>query len=229
MFPHVRPGKFPPTMDMSTMDGLIEQSICGAGVKCKGMDFVPVLSNTSQDKSASNPLRSIGDRYLSIVIKESSSLARQSAGSLMPDHWQETYIGSLTRNDEALCSVCNLPLNSTETDAQQIRSPERHELSVAHQVCTRHSYPPSHIDRSSRGLKYLSSYGWDPDGKLGLGAAGAGIRVPVKTKIKNDTVGLGLIPVRRSKPPMVELLDAIRERKRESEERRKTERLHELC
>lgn len=42
-------------------------------------------------------------------------------------------------------------------------------------------------------MRYLSSYGWDPDSRLGLGATGReGIREPVRTRPKNDTVGLGM-------------------------------------
>lgn len=42
------------------------------------------------------------------------------------------------------------------------------------------------------GLKYLSSYGWDPDARRGLGATETGIRAPIKSRIKNNTVGLGV-------------------------------------
>lgn len=38
----------------------------------------------------------------------------------------------------------------------------------------------------------MSSYGWDPDSRQGLGAKGEGIRAPIKGKVKNDTSGLGI-------------------------------------
>lgn len=40
------------------------------------------------------------------------------------------------------------------------------------------------------GVKYLESYGWDPDSRLGIGARNEGIRIPIKAKEKHDTEGL---------------------------------------
>jgi hypothetical protein len=40
------------------------------------------------------------------------------------------------------------------------------------------------------GLRYLTTHGWDPDSRLGLGARQEGIRIPVKPKEKHDTEGL---------------------------------------
>jgi hypothetical protein len=40
------------------------------------------------------------------------------------------------------------------------------------------------------GLRYLTTHGWDPDSRLGLGAKQEGIRIPVKPKEKHDTEGL---------------------------------------
>ncbi|KAH8696120.1 hypothetical protein BGW36DRAFT_380296 [Talaromyces proteolyticus] len=100
------------------------------------------------------------------------------------------------------CEICSLPIakdsagekyfeNETELPSKPPNTP--HEASIAHQVCLEHSHPPSHLDRTSRGFRYLASYGWDPDNRIGLGMAGrTGIREPIKTKAKNDTIGLGL-------------------------------------
>ena len=87
-----------------------------------------------------------------------------------------------------LCGICHLPVR-LNTSNSSTSSP--HEASIAHQVCLSHSHPPSHLDRTCPGLKYLSLYGWDPDSRLGLGVSGDGIRIPIKTKLKNDTRGLG--------------------------------------
>ena len=64
---------------------------------------------------------------------------------------------------------------------------------MSHQLSLPHSHPPSHLDREHVGLKYLSSYGWDPDGRQGLGRSGQGIRIPLKAKEKHDTAGLGVM------------------------------------
>lgn len=79
-----------------------------------------------------------------------------------------------------ICGVCGQPVK------------ESHESSISHQLCLEHSHPPSHLPREHVGLKILGSHGWDPDCRLGLGATGEGIRVPIKSKIKNNTAGLGV-------------------------------------
>ncbi|PYI36723.1 hypothetical protein BP00DRAFT_421098 [Aspergillus indologenus CBS 114.80] len=99
-----------------------------------------------------------------------------------------------------ICGICNLPLtassssSSSQTKTSTAESSTRpHEASLAHQLCLTHSHPPSHLDRTRPGLRYLAAYGWDPDSRLGLGAPGReGIRAPVKGKVKVDTVGLGV-------------------------------------
>lgn len=69
----------------------------------------------------------------------------------------------------------------------------KHDTSLAHQLCLAHSHPPSHLDRTRHGLRYLSAYGWDPDSRLGLGMPGReGIREPIRGRLKVDTVGLGV-------------------------------------
>ncbi|KAJ6102821.1 hypothetical protein N7486_005248 [Penicillium sp. IBT 16267x] len=103
-------------------------------------------------------------------------------------------------SEQIYCDVCNLPLSDPQAQSQsqsQSQSQERtstrpHEASLAHQVCLKHSHPPSHLDRTRAGMRYLSTYGWNPDSRLGLGAPGReGIREPLKGRIKHDTAGLG--------------------------------------
>lgn len=81
-------------------------------------------------------------------------------------------------------------------------------------------------------MKYLTSYGWDPDSRLGLGAKGEGILAPVKAKVKSDTVGLGVVfpkgVDKRKMEKKVEKLDAKRVRKMEEEGKKRRERLQEL-
>lgn len=79
-----------------------------------------------------------------------------------------------------VCEVCGQPVKDS------------HESSISHQLCLEHSHPPSHLPREHIGLKILGSHGWDPDSRLGLGTTGEGIRIPIKSKIKNNTAGLGV-------------------------------------
>ena len=96
---------------------------------------------------------------------------------------------------QTYCDVCNLPISDPQSQSQQeptSTSTRPHEASLAHQVCLKHSHPPSHLDRTRAGMRYLSTYGWNPDSRLGLGAPGReGIREPLKGRIKHDTAGLG--------------------------------------
>ena len=105
-----------------------------------------------------------------------------------------------------------------------------HEASLAHQVCLIPSYPPSHLDRNRKGLAYLSAYGWDPDSRLGLGATGHGIRFPIKTKRKDDKMGIGMVLPKegdRRKKEKVEKLDAGKIRKLHEKDKKKGEKLRE--
>ena len=109
-------------------------------------------------------------------------------------------------------------------------TPRQHEASIAHQVCIPHSHPPSHIDRIRPGLKYLSFYGWNADSRLGLGVNGDGIRIPIKTKLKNDNRGLGTITngTARVTGGKVEKLDAGKVREDQEARRMKGDRLKEM-
>jgi hypothetical protein len=80
-----------------------------------------------------------------------------------------------------ICPICALPIKQSTHD---------HVSSLPHQVATPHVHPPSHLPREHIGLRYLTSHGWDPDSRLGLGARQSGIAVPIKAKEKNDTAGL---------------------------------------
>jgi hypothetical protein len=99
---------------------------------------------------------------------------------------------------------------------------------LAHQVCLTHSHPPSHLDRNRKGLAYLSSYGWDPDARVGLGASGQGIQYPIKSKPKDDKLGIGVVLPKeadRRKKEKVEKLDAGKIRKLHEKDKKKAERL----
>ncbi|MCJ1225026.1 hypothetical protein MMC12_001673 [Toensbergia leucococca] len=212
---------------------LQDQRVFGAGVRRKRIDFIPAEQNSTDTITQTNSTTNIGDRYLSIVLSNSKTLGKAEPQETAAQGEDLATKSHKKRHlDMPLCEICNLPIASTEeTEITKLRP---HEASLAHQVCLSHSDPPSHLDRNRCGLKYLSSYGWDPDSRLGLGATGRGIRVPIKETPKNDTVGLGLtrtaqsVNIRKVTGRRVEKLDAKQMRKREVEERRKREKLQDM-
>lgn len=108
----------------------------------------------------------------------------------------------VTVAERTVCEICNLPVTTNppkDTDLDELEPISTttkhtpHEASMVHQICLQHSHPPSHLDRTRHGLRYLASYGWDPDSRVGLGAEGrTGILQPIKPKAKTTTSGLGL-------------------------------------
>ena len=168
---------------------LQDQRVFGAGIKRKRVLFVRAESepaHASQSTTTRKP--GLGDRYLSIVLPQiTNSTSNQAELSAAAQKAEKPP----TSNETTICPVCKLPItpSASTSPAQSTKS---HESSLAHQVCLTHSHPPFPLSRSHIGLKYLSSYGWDPDARRGLGATGSGIRVPIKGKVKNNTVGLGV-------------------------------------
>jgi G-patch domain len=161
---------------------LQDQRVFGAGIKRKRVPFVRAESEPPSASQATAPKPSLGERYLSIVLPQTPEAAETLNDQ--PDDRQKDE----TLSGQVICAVCNLPITADTSTAPA----KPHESSLAHQVCLSHSHPPSHLDREHIGFKYLSSYGWEPDSRRGLGASETGIRVPIKSKVKNDTVGLGV-------------------------------------
>ena len=197
----------------------------GAGLNRKHVHFVPAkVPNFEQATVSSIQSTTAGDTYLSIVLKNtgSSSTSNSSAAVNDADISTETLLRVSDDTESCLCEICNLPIGSVTS--------KQHEASIAHMICLEHSHPPSHLDRNRQGLKYLSSYGWDPDSRLGLGAAGEGIRAPIKVKVKHDTVGLGVDLEGLKKAPGKKLkpLNAKQARKKYTDDRKKMARLQEM-
>ncbi|KAK7906018.1 hypothetical protein LTR67_000743 [Exophiala xenobiotica] len=165
---------------------LQDQRVFGAGIKRKRIAFVPASSTESSLPLTTTkpPTSDIASRYLSIVLpKDSQSPFLSPSQTPPPGRSSSAPPGSAsTSTDPTICSVCHQPIVASVTD--------KHESSLAHQVCLTHVHPPSHLDRSHVGLRYLTTHGWDPDSRLGLGARQEGIRIPVKPKEKHDTEGL---------------------------------------
>ncbi|PGH26834.1 hypothetical protein AJ80_01414 [Polytolypa hystricis UAMH7299] len=221
---------------------LEDQRVFGAGVRRKRVKFIPssethltststthIYSDTPRPTSAppssTTSARSVADTYLSIVLGSSTSSK--------PSKKDDT---ASTPPTSEICEICNLPLSTTSISSSQSSPSPRekpHESSLAHQVCLPHSHPPSALDRTRQGFKYLSAQGWDPDSRLGLGAKGQGIREPVKVRIKDDKLGLGLrqeekARVEKRRRERAQMLNAKQVRRLEEERRRKGEKLREM-
>lgn len=232
---------------------LEDQRVFGAGIRRKRVPFVRSSEHELNTTAPARPSSttpsgpSIADTYLSIVLKQpnkpntSSNTPTDRAASPPPRTSHSAPPESDTTasppspsasKTENYCEICNLPLQSDPSDTTR-----PHEATIAHQVCLTHSHPPSHLDRTRAGLRYLSTYGWDPDSRLGLGAPGReGIREPLKGRVKNDTAGLGAGLDAdgdriRAPPPAekkVQKLNAKQARKGAVEARRKGEKLRKM-
>lgn len=212
---------------------LQDQRVFGAGIKRKRVHFVPsTTSKTSSVASSTTPAKSVSDLYLKLVLPDEQSLPQSgSAVSTASSSAQEQ-----AEDDTSVCKICNLrfpdpPVSGDTEPTDPPSKPRPHEASLAHQVCLTHSHPPSHLDRNRKGLAYLSSYGWDPDSRLGLGASGQGIQFPIKTKPKDDKMGIGVVLPKSGeikKKEKLEKLDAGKVKKLHEKDKRKTERLREM-
>lgn len=194
----------------------------GSGLRRNEIKFVPA-SNT--DTEAANQQRdrtkgqSISDFYLSMVLKKPEPAGAEKEPAKPP-----------------VCDICSMPLTTKDENASSGSSHRKtgghHEASIAHQVCLAHSHPPSALDRSRMGLSVLAAQGWDPDSRVGLGAAGQGTQYPVKAKLKEDRLGVGVVVpkdgVAKKKEKEKEkpkLLDAKKVRKMAAEDRKRADRL----
>ena len=219
---------------------LQDQRVFGAGVKRPRIKFVPSASPAEQT-GAAVPARnaSVVNQYLSTVLNNRPSRVESSgeapSGSLGSsqdevDAVSQGWHADATTN--TVCEICRLPVEGGGLNAGSgsEKPSTGHETSIAHQYCVETSRPPSHLDRSHVGFKYLSSYGWDADTKAGLGAAGQGIPAPLKGTSKNDTMGIGLALDRNAtaKPPKPKKLNAKEVRKMEARQKRSRAKMEEL-
>jgi hypothetical protein len=225
---------------------LQDQRIFGAGIKRKRVKFVPSSSSSTAVAPSTTPAKLVSDFYLSLVLrKDAASSEKSTAGPDSPLPLPAAPADEPTTQtneppEPQLCDICSLPLSSSpvasadatlpQSAAQSTPKPRPHEASLAHQVCLTHSHPPSHLDRNRKGLAYLAAYGWDPDSRLGLGASGQGIQYPIKTKPKDDKLGIGVVvpPGTTERVKKVRKLDAGRARKMYEKDRREGQRLRDL-
>lgn len=213
---------------------LQDKRVFGAGIKRKRVKFVPSTAPSTSLLSSKSSGQSVSDLYLKMVLPGD----HQPMSSANPPSEQ------LNPNTDELpqtCEICKLPLFSTpgasDVPNGSTKEPDHtsrlrpHEASLAHQVCLAHSHPPSHLDRNRKGLSYLSAYGWDPDARVGLGASGQGIQYPIKTKPKDDKMGIGVVLPKggdRRKKEKVVKLDAGKVRKLYEKDQKKAARLREM-
>ncbi|OAA48476.1 D111/G-patch [Metarhizium rileyi] len=167
----------------------------GSGLKRRKIEFV--RATNSDDGVTANPKpqasSAIGDLYASIVLTD-GKVKPASAPATTTTSPQQKYSNQA---EPETCPVCALPIAT---------SSKEHEASLAHQVGLPHSHPPSALDRSRMGLRALESQGWDPDARRGLGREGEGVRYPIKTKAKDDNLGIGAAELlERQKPEPKEL------------------------
>ncbi|KHN98969.1 D111/G-patch [Metarhizium album ARSEF 1941] len=197
----------------------------GSGLKRKEVAFV--RATESDDGTAAVPepraVSAIGDLYASIVlgqgqVKSVSALASAAATATASHQPQPA---SSNRDEAEICPTCSLPITSWSKE---------HEASLAHQVSMPHSHPPSALDRSRMDLRALKSQGWDPDARRGLGLEGEGVRYPIKTKAKDDRLGIGAAEVPESqkqepKEPLRRKLTSKEVKQAMAKEKQKKERL----
>lgn len=228
---------------------LQDQRVFGAGIKRKRVKFVSSSSSSNASPASGTASQSVSALYLNLVLpqdapsKEESTKVTSSSAPESPIRRDD-----ITPSGSQICEICNLPLSSSSSNVvatakdddvlpistnpgvRPSPNPRPHEASLAHQVCLTHSHPPSHLDRTRKGLAYLSSYGWDPDSRLGLGAQGQGIAFPIKAKPKDDKLGIGVVVPKGvgKKTEKLEKLDAGKVRKAHEKDKKNSERLREM-
>lgn len=192
-------------------DPVTEQPKQIAGSKRKRIEFVPESETQDYPVVARAPPSSrIRDLYLSVVFPEASETRSQnsrvsnyleaSGGRAVAAEGPTSYRAESTTNTksaettnerkkdpmkDAICHTCGIEFSP-------LGDCTPHEATLAHQLALQHSHPPSSVDRRRKGFQYLSSYGWDPDSRLGLGAQGGGRLDPVRAKLKESRSGIGV-------------------------------------
>jgi len=222
---------------------LRDQRYFGAGLKRKRVHFVASTEQAQLSTSlpaSSKTSSSATDRYLAIVLGQSNTAERAASASPTTSEVPKAEEAAVSKtmkeldtgNEDAVpgntvpnadtsdmyCDICSCTIAANTSKAA-------HERSIAHQISLQHSYPPSHIDRSRKGLAVLQDHGWDPDSRLGLGAKGEGILQPIKAVDNPHKAGVGarLAPVRAKEKPVK--LDAGKVRLMEQEGKKKAEKL----
>jgi len=226
----------------------------GAGIKRKRIEFVPQSSATDSSTSSAPAKKiSLGDIYLSIVLpkKEQAVPVREKDEDTPQKPDSRLDLSAAAKNaeetgaapavlqvDEALlkgsvlapdrfsettiCPTCAQPIDHSD--------PAVHSTTLHHQLSLPHSHPPSSLNRTSMGYNYLSSYGFDVDTRLGLGASGSGRLHPVRASNRADKDKLGIGATKEEKAERIrrEGLDAGGVRKVEEDKKKREQRMRDL-
>lgn len=149
--------------DISTAP-FVDHRAYGRGLWKHPIDFVAATSDVSTP--ARDPIngRTMAERYLAIMFPNGQPVPKPEA--------------------YPLCGICSEPVKESDHRI--------HYLSPAHQAALPRAPIPSSIDRTRMGLKYLQTYGFDVDARVGLGASGQGMLFPLVPKEKRDKLGLGV-------------------------------------
>ncbi|KAJ2903581.1 hypothetical protein MKZ38_009634 [Zalerion maritima] len=193
-----------------------------AGLHRRKVNFVPasdsvLKTTTASNDSTSTTSRSAADSYLNIVLPKEAQ----------PDPGGATEQQASPR----VCETCKLPIifqGGGEPARSDSAARKAHEAGIVHQFCVTHSHPPSALDRSRMGLAVLSSHGWDPDSRRGLGAEGQGIINPIKPSPKSDKLGIGMketLPAAAKVEKKKKILSAKEARRHAENEKRRHQAL----
>ncbi|XP_015604536.1 G patch domain and ankyrin repeat-containing protein 1 homolog [Cephus cinctus] len=106
--------------------------------------------------------------------------------------------GIIDKMDEFYCTVCKATFKES--------SIKQHESSTLHIFNTKPKLPGAvyGISKLNKGYQMLLDSGWDEDS--GLGPSGEGAKYPVKTVLKKDRKGIGLMDQQKK---MLEFLECI--------------------
>lgn len=163
----------------------------------------------------SSARRSVAESYRNLVLKQSPNVTAGSDTTAIPG----------TRADPDLEIERSASASLLTTRPLQ-------GANIASQLNLQYVKPPSNLDRSRKGLRYLEAQGWDPDKRAGLGANEEGIAYPIKAIEKKDKAGVGVphrtSSARNAEPAKVQKLNAKQARRFAQEEKRKHERLQRL-
>ena len=100
----------------------LSQTIVGADVKRKRIEFVHAATGEAQFE-ASRSSQSVGDRYLSIVLKDGAFLPKNKSDELEDsDKGQISTLDRTTLSAQTACDICNLPLPITENEVTTMAS-----------------------------------------------------------------------------------------------------------
>ena len=229
----------PSSQPRSTASENTAENICGQGRRIQDIYRSIVFDNASEPlpSSLAATRSSPGDALPTRTFDYTSANCLSVDISVAEEKEKEEKKSAYCTGEQQieLCGVCSLPLNSTMSQSSSVEAARDgkakqapHEASIVHQLCLPHSNLPLALDRSRKGLSMMQAHGWDPDARQGLGAAASGRLYPIKASMKKDTAGLGAKIREEPVKPKAQKLDAGKIRKREKEERRRTERLQEM-